>query len=53
MKKTTSTPVLKSKKKSKVIIDRKTKPSVVDRTKAKSGSGLANEGTIVSYEEER
>jgi hypothetical protein len=47
------TPILKSKKKSEVIIDSKTIPAVVDRTKAKSGRGLANEGTIVSYEEER
>ena len=27
--------------------------SPVDKTKARTGSGLANEGTAVSYEEER
>ena len=45
--------VLKNKKKSETVIDSKIIPAVVDRTKAKSGRGLANEGTIVSYEEER
>ena len=27
--------------------------SPIDKTKARTGSGLANEGTAVSYEEER
>ena len=27
--------------------------SVIEQTKAKSGRGLANEGTVVSYDEER
>jgi hypothetical protein len=51
--KKTNTPIIKSGKKSEVIIDSKKIAAVVDRTKAKSGKGLANEGTIVSYEEER
>ena len=28
-------------------------PAVTEKTKARSGRGLANEGTIVSYDEER
>ncbi len=28
-------------------------PSATDRIKPRAGSGLANEGTIVSYDEER
>lgn len=51
--KKTAIPILKNNKKSEAVIDSKTIPAVVDRTKAKSGRGLANEGTIVSYEEER
>ena len=46
-------PIVKSNKKEGVIIDSNTIPPVVERTKATSGGGLANEGTIVSYEEER
>jgi hypothetical protein len=41
-----------SKKKSN-LGDPDTRRSAIDNSKAKAGSGLANEGTITSYEAER
>ena len=35
------------------VLDSNVVTSAVGKTKARSGSGLANEGTVVSYDEER
>ena len=40
-----------SKKKHPTAVD--TRSSAMDNTKARTGRGLANEGTITSYDEER
>ena len=42
-----------AKKSKNGVVDSSVIASAVGKTKAKSGGGLANEGTVVSYDEER
>ncbi|MEO5890026.1 MAG: hypothetical protein ABIQ31_07205 [Ferruginibacter sp.] len=35
------------------VVETKSNPTASETAKARSGRGLANEGTVVSYEEER